>query len=298
LWRDLKMSDYLISYKTFIDESGWKEYIDSYSVANFLRLDKKSRQFWLNNYFVMAGLVIKNEDVLKINRYIVDLKVKFFKTLSVEIKSDWLRNPYQRKKHYLDEYKITEKQLNTFGAEISNVFPKFQKEIRLIGVVFDKRYYKNRKDNDPFCKTAQVLFERIEYFMNRLKSYTILVVDQMESSLSPIRGRNGELLDVFLNKKKMEPTFVEAFARIKDINFRRSRDENFLQLADLAAYNIFRQFVMYGKEWEDKNKKRWKTYHYFSLLSQNFVEKNKQVRGIGLCKLPDVAKINWVPIIK
>ncbi|GAH79005.1 unnamed protein product [marine sediment metagenome] len=114
-----------------------------------------------------------------------------------------------------------------------------------------------------------------------------------KSSLSAIRGRNKELIDVLLNEKKMEPTFVEKYARIKNINFRRSRDENFLQLVDLAAYNILRQFVDYGREWEDESIKQLNTYKYFSLISKNFVEKNGIIRGIGLCKLPDVAKRRW-----
>lgn len=287
------MTNDIISYKTFIDDSGKKEYMNSYSISGVRKPNKENRQFWLDNYFVLAALVINNINITKINRYIVDLKLETFNTPFVEIKSDWLRNPHKRKEHYIEKYNITEEELDKFGWEISNVFPKFQRGVKLIGVVFDKRYYKNRKENDPFCKTAQVLFERIEYFMNRLKSYTFLVIDQMESSLSPIRGKNRELQDVLLNKKKMEPTFVETYARIKDINFRRSRDENFLQLVDLAAYNILRQFVDHGREWEDESIKHLNTYKYFSLISKNFVEKNRIIRGIGLCKLPDVTKRRW-----
>jgi hypothetical protein len=287
------MTNDIISYKTFIDDSGKKEYINSYSISSVRRPNKENRQFWLDNYFVLAALVINNKNIQKINRYIVDLKLETFNTPFVEIKSDWLRNPYKRKEQYIEKYNIIGEELDDFGWKISNVFPKFQKEIKVIGVVFDKRYYKNRKENDPFCKTAQVLFERIEYFMYRLKSYTILVIDQMESSLSTIRGKNKEFKDVLLNKKKMEPTFVETFSRIKNINFRRSKDENFLQLIDLAAYNILRQFVDHGREWEDPNIKRLDTYKYFSLLFKNIVEKNKQIRGIGLCKLPDIAKRRW-----
>ncbi|GAG60095.1 unnamed protein product [marine sediment metagenome] len=287
------MSNDVISYKTFIDDSGKKEYIDLYDFSNVHRSNEKNRQFWLDNYFVLTALVINNINIPKINRYILDLKLETFNTPFVEIKSDWLRNPNQRKKRYIEKYNITEEELDNFGWKISNVFPKFHKEVKLIGVVFDKRYYKNRKENDPFCKTAQVLFERIEFFINHLKSYSILIVDQMESSLSAIRGRNKELIDVLLNEKKMEPTFVEKYARIKNINFRRSRDENFLQLVDLAAYNILRQFVDYGREWEDRSIKQLNTYKYFSLISKNFVEKNGIIRGIGLCKLPDVAKRRW-----
>jgi len=288
----------LINYLVFIDESGQKEFIDPYNKTYITQPEKADRNYWLRNYFVITGLIVKRENIPIINREIVNLKVKTFGTPEVEIKSDWLRNPFQRKKHYLNKFHISEVALNQFGVDVSNLFPKYKKEIKIATCIFDKRYYKDRKINDPFCNAGQVLFERVEFFMNRVKSYCILVVNQMESSLNPERGRNGELKDVLLNKRRMKNTFVETYARIKDINFRKSKDENFLQLVDLAGYNIFRQFVDYGRNWEDISKKKLKVYKYFSLLSDNFIEKNGQIRGVGICKLPDIAKVNWVPVTK
>jgi len=46
-----------------------------------------------------------------LNNNIHTLKLSYFGTPSVEIKSVWLRRPQARKKHYLDPYNITEAKL-------------------------------------------------------------------------------------------------------------------------------------------------------------------------------------------
>jgi hypothetical protein len=66
-----------------------------------------------------------------------------------------------------------------------------------------------------------------------------------------------------------------------------------VQLADLAAYNVYRQFVDYGREWEKPTQETLLLYSYFQRMVGNLITKDGRVRGIGLCKLPDAAKINW-----
>jgi len=153
----------------------------------------------------------------------LQLKREAFGDPSVEVKSDWLRNPYQRRAHYLNKYGIDEATLNRFGFAVSALFPRFAEQIKIVACVFDKRYYKDRVSNDPCCNSCQVVLERIEFYMRRLSSQCILVVDQMESSLSAERGKNGELRDVLLNRRRMKHTFVECYRRIRDISFRESK---------------------------------------------------------------------------
>lgn len=35
------------------------------------------------------------------------------------------------------------------------------------------------------------------------------------------------------------------------VSFDNSANSNFLQLADIVAYNVWRQFVEYGDEWDN-----------------------------------------------
>lgn len=289
-------------YKVFVDESGKKEYITPYA-KDFIDNPpefERYENFWWDNYFVLCGIRIKQEHLGKINFKINKLKEKYFKTQKVEIKSDWLRNPYQRKKQYINPYKISPEKLNEFGEKFINLIASYKNELKIITVVFDKRYYGNAKrqtpEGDPLLKSTQVLLERLEF----AGKYNILIFDQMESSLKLTIGKQGKILNVFKSNEGMEKIFVEKYGSMADIKFMESKKENFLQAADICAYNIFRQFVQFGREWGGSRKTKdgsvkMYTYSYFDRIRCNFYFSllTKQVRGYGLTCIPDTQKINW-----
>ncbi len=289
-------------YKFFVDDSGKKEYITPYSrdfVENPPEFDKYE-SFWWDNYFVLAGVRIKQEDIGKIDKEIYLLKKKYFGTHKVEVKSDWLRNPDQRKKHYLDQYKISVEKLNEFGKKFVDLIASHKNELKIIASVFDKRYYGDSRrqtvEGKPLLKTTQILFERIQFASN----YNIVIFDQMESSLQVTSGQHGKILNIFRKNEGLEKIYVEKYDAISDIKFAESKKENFLQIADICAYNIFRQFAQYGREWggskKDKiGKSRMTPYSYFNRIRCNFFYNptNRQVRGYGLVCIPDTKKVNW-----
>lgn len=289
-------------YKIFIDESGKKEYITPYSrdFVNNPPLFKQYEDFWRDNYFVLCGIRIKQDDLGSINSEINELKKSFFGTHKVEVKSDWLRNPHQRKKHYLDPFKIPIKKLDEFGEKFIDIITDHKRQLKIIAVVFDKRYYGDAKrqtpEGTPLLKTTQVLFERVQFAGN----YNLLVFDQMESSLKLTAGQHGKILNVFQKNEGMQKIYVEKYDRISDIRFMRSENENFLQVADVCAYNIFRQFVQFGREWAGETrakngKGKMQLYPYFDRIRCNFYYhlRTKQVRGYGLVCIPDSQKVNW-----
>jgi len=288
-------------YKIFIDDSGKKEYKNPYS-KDFIDsppVFKDYEDFWRDNYFVLCGIRVKQDDLGLINQEINRHKEKYFGTHKVEIKSDWLRNPHKRKKHYLDAFDITIKGLNEFGEKFIDLIVSHKENLKLIAVIFDKRYYGDAKrkiqEGVPLLKTAQVLFERIQY----AGGYHIVVFDQMESSLKLTIGHHDRILNVLQKNAGMEKIYVDKYDRITDIKFMGSHNENLLQVADICAYNIYRQFVEFGRDWCGKNKKEGKsvmaTYPYFDRIRCNFLFNTltKQVRGIGLTCIPDIDKINW-----
>ncbi len=92
-------------YKVFVDESGNKGYLNPYS-KEFIDqppLFKDYPKFWQDNYFVLAGIRVKQDDLSIINTAINQLKNQYFKTHRVEVKSDWLRNPHMRKKQLFEQ---------------------------------------------------------------------------------------------------------------------------------------------------------------------------------------------------
>ena len=242
---------------------------------------------------------IKQTDVAKIDNEINQLKTRYFNTCEVEIKSTWLRIPDKQRKHYLKPYAISIKALNEFGEEYINLIARQADKIKLIGVVFDKRYYGDKKrntgDGNPLLKTAQVLMERINYAGN----INIITFDQFESSLSINRGNHDRVMGIFRNNDGVETVFTKNYSNITDIEFKESSDENFLQMADICAYNIQRQFIEFGREWcgedtEADGKAILDTYPYFEKLRCNFhTNAGGNVRGFGLTCLPTIDKVNW-----
>jgi hypothetical protein len=289
-------------YKVFIDESGNKDYRTPYT-KDFIDNPppfESYEDFWRDNYFVLCGVRIKQSDLKIINPRFNELKKEYFGTHEVEIKSDWLRNPNQRKKRYLKHYELSINRLDEFGERYIELIGEYKDKIKLIAVIFDKRYYGDAKrqtsDGVPLLKTAQVLFERLKYVGN----YNIVIFDQMESSLKLTVGQHDKILNVFQRNCGMEQIFVDSYDNIADIKFMKSCNENFLQVADICAYNIFRQFVLYGREWMGHKKTKnglssMRMYPYFDRIRCNllFNPLNKQVRGIGLSCLPDLEKVNW-----
>lgn len=290
-------------YKVFIDESGKKEYKNPYSrdfIENPPSLERYE-DFWRDNYFVLCGVRLKQDDLRIINPKIDGLKKEYFGTHKVEVKSDWLRNPHKRKKYYLTPFNITVEKLNKFGEKFVNLIGEHKKNLKLLVVVFDKRFYGDAKrqkgEGIPLLKTAQVLFERLQY---NTTGYNILIFDQMESSLKLSKGQHDKILNVFQKNHGMEKIFVDKYDKITDIKFMESCNENFLQVADVCAYNIFRQFVEFGREWVGQGKSKdgktiMSVYPYFDRIRCNFLyaSLSRQVRGVGLTCIPDIYKVNW-----
>ena len=285
-------------YKFFVDDSGKKEYLTPYS-RDFIDnppLFDDYESFWWDNYFVLCGARIKQEDMASINKQINKLKQDCFGTNKVEVKSDWLRNPHQREKHYLSPFGITGERLNKFGNDFVDVITNNRDTLKIIATVFDKRYFGDAKrttpDGIPLLKSTQVLLERLQYAGN----YNLVVFDQMESSLKVTKGQQGKILNVFQDNGEMQNIFVEKYDAIVDINFKESKTENFLQVADICAYTIFRQFVEYGRDWiKHSGNKQLPAYDYFHRIRCNFHfhPRTGKVPGCGLVCLPDITKAKW-----
>lgn len=292
-----------MSSTVFIDDSGSKEYLTPYA-REFIDNPppfKGNEAFWRGNYFVLCGVRIDDTDLEELNNEFNKLKEGCFGTRDVEIKSVWLRIPDKRKKHYLDPYSITPQQLDKFGEDYFDLIASNAKRMRLFAVVFDKRWYgpaRTTPDGTPLLKTAQVLMERLHYYCGKGCS---IVFDQMESSLSVQRGAHNKIQGVFMKNEGMTNIYVPSYTNINEISFKQSSSENFLQVADVCAYTIARQFIEHGGEWAGTQKneagdKVLETYKYFDRICCNFYAggySGKKVTGNGLVCVPDKAKINW-----
>lgn len=277
----------------FIDDSGSKDWETPYSL-DFIKnppvRHPRNLNFWRRNYFVLAGLHISGEDIKKLNPQINKIKIDYFGTKHVEIKSDWLRNPHQRKKHYLDKFKISEERLKEFiETKWYKFFEDYPDSIQIQALILDKRYYKNKRgENTPLQLLTQALFDRVELHPHRC---CVIVFDQMDDQIKSVAHNQGQILKI--SSKEIDlGSFHKKYSHTKP-RFEKSKNSNFLQLADTVAYNVYRQFVDFGDIWENKKAKEFKIYSYLEKLTKNFFNKNGVIAGFGIVKIPDPVKNRW-----
>lgn len=226
----------------------------------------------------------------KLNKLIDDKKVEIFGTKYVELHSADLRNTHRMKKKYLDKYNITKEQLTDF---IENFWYSLYtpENMQLIAIVVDKRYFKNpRYDGKiPLEIAAEALFDRTELHPNRECK---IIFDQMDSQVKSRRRDQGKVFKIANTKIDLEDGKYENKYHHISVDFDNSRNSNFLQLADMVAYNVWRQFVEFGNEWEKhvpKIHRKLPEYAYFTKIVNCFYcnDKNNRLSGVGIVKLPD-----------
>jgi len=278
----------------FVDDSGSKDwdtpYAHEFTVKPPARTDENIK-FWRGNYFVLAGIHLSNDAIAKINPEIDVLKHALFGTKHVEIKSEWLRHPIKRRRHYLEPFGITEESLKRFVEEDwYGVFEKNRKALQIQAFVIDKRFYNAKREKvTPFQELAQVLFDRVELHPN---SGAEIGFDQMEASIKSQKHEHGMLLSI--SKKELDLGSYQKKYSHASIRFEKSHISNFLQLADTVAYNVFRQFVQHGDSWESPDGDTLVEYSFFSRIAENFYRNEAgRIAGYGLVKVPDAAKLRW-----
>ncbi len=280
-------------YKLFVDDSGSKEYKNPYDkeLSDSLYPWSANTKSWLDdNFFVLCWVYIKKEDIGEIDIEVKSLKQTVFGTEYVEIKSVYLRNPKLRKRYYLDKYPVTEDSLKEFWDALFSIIQKHQSRLKLIATIFDKRHYKNRSDTDkqPLMKSVQALFERVEHMGND----TSIVFDQMESSLSLDKWKHRGICNIAKGNIGLSQAYIDEYTHIKDIEFQKSHNENFLQIADICAYVVRRQFMEHGKVWLEW----WENcgvYDYFDRIRCNIYTRYGKAVWYGLVIIPNFKKISW-----
>lgn len=279
-----------MSHFLFIDDSGSKEwdhpYNDQFRVSPPARTDA-NRQYWEKNYFVLAGVYLPSGLVAELNPYINALKVEYFGTKHVEIRSVWLRNPGKRKVQYLDKFGITEERLKEFvEAKWFRLMQDNAQTLQLQAFVLDKRLIKNtRSKMTPLERTSLVLFDRVELNPNKACQ---IVFDQMDDQIKSERHQQGKILKIARREVDLGSFHGGKKYSHASVSFEKSSNSNFLQLADTVAYTVLRQFVDHGDDWEKPAGTKLKMYPYLKRLGNNFYceEDTGKVSGYGVVKIP------------
>lgn len=275
------MTDYLL----YLDDSGTKEYSDDdYGVGS-------------SRYFVFGGVLLTQESASSISELIVQLKSSAFGDERVEIKSNWLRIPHERQARYLAPYGLSEDDLTDFVEEYYSII--LAADLELLAGVVDKVHASEDYGNPwyPPAIAYELVLQRIQ---NELANTT----DLFRVTVDDMTGKTPRGTDYKKNlvrqhnrlKQRGSPlingyTFPNLRGRLKFVN---SAISHLVQVADIAAYNVFRQFRDHGEEWEDRGLKQLPTYDYFNRLTGKFRQgPGGRIQGYGVVKFPMRRRVEW-----
>jgi len=255
-------------YLFYIDESGEREY------ASHAR------------YFVLSALGVRVDEWRSINTDVMALKRTYFQDIDVEIKSNWLRIPKERKKRYLDPYPIAEDELAEFTNKVYDILLSYN--TLLIAAIVDKTQMQQRYSTPqaPSSLAYRLLFERVENFLVKQAQHGILIFDKITELEVTKKGYENLLSRQHQRYMEKGTEYVQISQIVEGLLFIPSHENNLLQLADLCAYNTYRQFVDHGDEWRVKRRFATK-YPYFERVEGKFDRSpTGTINGYGLKLFP------------
>lgn len=277
------------TYYLYLDDSGTKEYgpnPDCYGV--------EAGSLGNSRYFVFGGLLIPSEHAPILAQRISDLKFEYFGSRNVEIKSNWLRFPNLQEKKYLKPFGIDLKRLTEFTDEYYRLIN--DSDLMFLACVVDKKHMQNkypRPHYDPALAYEGVL-QRVQ---NEIQDRgTVLVtIDDMHGKTPAGNEYKSNLRRQHQNLQRHGSRMLSMqFSCLNgDLRFQGSHVSHLLQVADIAAYNVYRQFVDHGEQWEQRVDEL-QTYPYLARMLNKFrQDSNGRIQGYGVVKFPITNRVGW-----
>jgi hypothetical protein len=267
------------AFTIYIDDSGEKEYGQRTS-----------------RYFVYAGVIVAAAEENRVNRELAALKAGTFGTADVELKSNWLRIPRERERRYLQPFGVTSAQVAEFVDALYGYLGL--SPISLLAAVIDKVEMTSRYTHPwyPSATSYQFLLQRYEKHLAGQDGVGQVTIDNMEGA-SPKSNQWRDLLRTHharLKKDGCNITKLRFDHVAPTIRFGDSKRFHLLQVADLVAYNVFRQFRDYGENWDDPAKGDLPLYKPLGRIIERFLRGPKnQLQGWGIVKWPALHKGRW-----
>lgn len=275
-------------YQLFVDDSGTREYD---SAQDYVTSGKSL-------YFAYGAIFVEQDAAALMIPKFQELKRLTFGGADVEIKSNWLRIPKERRKRYIERYGITDDKLNSFVDDYYRLMT--QAPIQLIGAVVNKLHMQQRyaAPRSPwYAPTAAY-----EFLMQRAvqavpAGSTLAVTIDDISGKTPGRNTYKRLVaehheDLRARGSRLQPGI--SFRCVDGpVRFVSSQHFEMIQAADLVSYCIQRQFRDHGEDWE-KHSSPLPVYDYFGRIAGKFRTDGKgRIQGFGIVKVPLLTRVRW-----
>lgn len=237
------------------------------------------------DHIVMSGLTIPLNKWNETNKKIEDLKRKYFKNQSMNLKA------IRRKGYDQDSYwnSLSKQKQDEFNQELYDIICD-KEHIIIAGLIVNSKM-KDRNKELLFTLCYSFILERFEYFLDSKDSEGLIVIDKAESSkeVMNLQRKHSEYLkngipvkreDTRINIKGKDKIFKRYMRReikrvCESILFLDDKSNNFLQLADIISYAIACRY--------NSKKESW----YFNKIKGNIRCSSKgEIMGYGLKFFP------------
>lgn len=270
----------------YLDDSGQKEYPD-----NGVPFDHGT-----SRYFVFGGFYATTREAGRLAAGLKAAKLKTFGTSAVEVKSNWLRLPSERERRYLRPFNLSDAELNAFVDDFYSC--ALAADISLLACAVDKQHMTEDYGADRWYTPAVAYEAVIQRMQNAVGSWGKfgVVIDDMTGKTPKASDYRQNLVRHHRQLQRSGGNFVNMRmdALIGDPSFVNSKDSHLIQVADLVAYNVFRQFRDYGEEWEDRGLSQLPTYDWFQRIVRKFRRgPSGRIQGYGVVKFPLRVRVPW-----
>ena len=116
----------MVRYQLFVDDSGNREYAT----------DRQYGIVGKSLHFVYGSILLEQPEAIRLTTGLRDLKQVTFGRADVEVKSNWIRQPRERRIRYLEPFDLTEEKLDKFTDDYYRLL--LQARLDLIGSVVNK----------------------------------------------------------------------------------------------------------------------------------------------------------------
>ena len=277
------------SHVLYIDDSGTKEYAE-----NTEEYDRQKRG--KSRYFVFCGALLSMAATSRLSSELVRLKLEYFGEETVEIKSNWLRQPHERRQRYLLPYDLTEARLSQFVEDLYEVVNKA--DLVFIAAIIDKLHMQEQYAPNPWYAPAvayEIVLQRVQNDLQPGESVAVIIDDMTGATPKGNQyKRNLKAQHLMLKQYGGKLMGGFSFPCLTTLKFVNAASSQVVQLADLAAYNVHRQFVDYGEQWEQDGLQTLSTYPHFDKISKKFrKDETGRVQGYGIVKFPLRHRVRW-----
>lgn len=274
------------NFSLYVDDSGTKEYATRGEAYG--RAGGKSR------YFVFGGLLIDSDLAGPFFDRIAVLKQRVFGTTGVEIKSNWLRIPKERGRRYLTPYDLTEDRLTAFVNDYYEIIGSTN--LQLLAAVVDKEHMQQKYPTPWYAPAAayEFLLQRVVQEVRTPDRVSVYIDDMMGAT--PLGSQYKDNLKrhhARLQQHGSQLLRSLDFSTLGDLRFLDSAYSHAVQVADIVAYNVYRQFIEHGEAWEQASEEL-PMYDWFMKLSGKFRRgPNNRIQGFGVVKCPLLNRVPW-----